>query len=441
MEDDPLASPLVQNAVGRTEVDSERGLKSADDEEIQDSIGPFSASYVPEMPHANLEMLPEDTLVQDFHQPSIEVTDEDIDPLFQPSGLVSKSSLSPTHGTTNGLSPIMPNSPGRRRRSSVTGHRRKSSVRSLAGLGIAASPELRHRNSISSNPGDFEDFQDGDAGSDFGDFDDFEEGDFQDDLEEDQTGTPLEKNGASTRIDVPREFPNLQDENSVRLYVRSTVSQLLAIETNPDKFEALEDGDDAQDTGLADSDEEDESPFMLTDRAVSLWKQLTAPPPLQPPDWKRSRIRRLFLVSLGIPVDLDEILPKMTHKKLVLPSTRRHRDKKTADERRSRKKIPPPPDFEITMARQLCATTREAISAMSERDLEIHVTTLRAHTAAASGLLTYWLEQREAAQSEKDTFEQVVSNLVQYHKKQKDEQKEKTTNAAKKSRSRFSMRG
>ncbi len=63
-----------------------------------------------------------------------------------------------------------------------------------------------------------------------------------------------------------------------------------------------------------------ESPVFLTSRSASLWSQLVAPPPLQPPDWIRSRIRRLFLVSLGVPVDLDEILPASKQKKLVLPS-------------------------------------------------------------------------------------------------------------------------
>lgn len=60
--------------------------------------------------------------------------------------------------------------------------------------------------------------------------------------------------------------------------------------------------------------------IFLTERGLSLWSQLVAPPPLQPPDWVRSRIRRLFLVSLGVPVDLDEILPASKQKKLILPS-------------------------------------------------------------------------------------------------------------------------
>ena len=62
--------------------------------------------------------------------------------------------------------------------------------------------------------------------------------------------------------------------------------------------------------------------IFLSERSHSLWSQLVAPPPLQPPDWVRSRIRRLFLVSLGVPVDLDEILPASKQKKLILPSFR-----------------------------------------------------------------------------------------------------------------------
>lgn len=152
-------------------------------------------------------------------------------------------------------------------------------------------------------------------------------------------------------------------------------------------------------------------------------------------------MRRLFLVSLGIPVDLDEILPKMTHKKLVLPSTRKHREKKSSEERKSRRKVPPPPEFEVPIARQICSKTRAALEAMDERDLQLHVNTLKAHTTAASELLTYWLEQRDAAQSDKETFEAVVANLVRYHKKQKDEQKEKASATSKKTKSRFSIRG
>lgn len=417
------------------------GEIQSQDVETQDSSNIFPATYSVK-PSIMLSALPEDVPVSDFNNPAIQITSEDIDPLSDSVSAV----VSPTIeiGQSASLSPSISGSPNLRRRSFVGGHRRRSSAKSLVGLGIVSSSDLRQRLSVGSAQAEFEDFQDGDAGSDFGDFDDFEEGEFEDhDIDNTQTGDTQSSEASNGNVAL-LQFPDMTDSESLRFYMETITDELFmtATTTNATMNTATSTGNlMAENMEGSESDEEDDSPFMLTDRAVSLWKQLTAPPPLQPPDWKRSRIRRLFLVSLGIPVDLDEILPKMTHKKLVLPSTRRHKDKKTADERRSRKKMPPPPDFEVSAARQLCSTTREALDAMTVRDREIHVATLRAHTVAASALLTYWLEQRESAQSEKDTFEQVVSNLVQYHKKQKDEEREKATNASKKSKSRFSIRG
>lgn len=38
-----------------------------------------------------------------------------------------------------------------------------------------------------------------------------------------------------------------------------------------------------------------------------LYTQLITPPELKPLDWKRSRVRREQLISLGVPVNLDEV--------------------------------------------------------------------------------------------------------------------------------------
>lgn len=43
---------------------------------------------------------------------------------------------------------------------------------------------------------------------------------------------------------------------------------------------------------------------------------LNTPPPLKPPNWTRSRIRRQHLIALGIPVNLDEVLPRLNGKPL-----------------------------------------------------------------------------------------------------------------------------
>merc|ERR1711939_1143758 len=145
------------------------------------------------------------------------------------------------------------------------------------------------------------------------------------------------------------------------------------------------------------------SPIFPSDRSRSLWKQLVTPPPLQPPNWTQSRIRRLFLVSLGVPVDLDEILPPSKQKKLVLPdinlepSSRKSESDKTlgsvarlkaqlandstgsvdstqsgtTKERRSKrpKGSPPPPELDLMAVKRLCATTDEKLDGFTEEEL------------------------------------------------------------------------
>lgn len=194
--------------------------------------------------------------------------------------------------------------------------------------------------------------------------------------------------------------------------------------------------------------------MFLTERSESLWNQLVATPPLQPPDWKRSRIRRLFLVSLGVPVDLDEILPASKQKKLILPSTRAlpaHLTSSTPPSRRSSidsasgvsrldrsksrnraatgsrapsshrasraDKNPPMPEFDEFAARILCTTSDLVLAGMREKDLREHIKTLQELTNTASELLTWWLKKRDGAMGDKETFETVIESLVGYARK------------------------
>lgn len=182
--------------------------------------------------------------------------------------------------------------------------------------------------------------------------------------------------------------------------------------------------------------------IFLTDRSVSLWSQLVAPPPLQPPNWVRSRIRRLFLVSLGVPVDLDEILPASKQKKLILPSTGLHRDSyspsggrrnssrvrlkqdnassasldqgPTHKSSRKRKGPPPPPELDLGTTKMLCTTTDAALSNLPEEELRAHIRTLEELTARASDVLEYWLTRKDNALGDKEVFEGVIENLVKH---------------------------
>ncbi|EHK15388.1 uncharacterized protein TRIVIDRAFT_39044 [Trichoderma virens Gv29-8] len=188
-----------------------------------------------------------------------------------------------------------------------------------------------------------------------------------------------------------------------------------------------------------------DSSIFLTPRSASLWSQLVAPPPLAPPDWIRSRTRRLFLVSLGVPVDLDEILPASKQKKLVLPSLnipsaspRGSSDLRSATRLKQgdgnasstsidsqgkpstskRRKGPPPqPELDLVVAKHLCQTTDEALDGMTDQELKQHVAKLEAMQGAAKDVLDYWTKRTDEKIGDREAFEGVIENLVAHARK------------------------
>lgn len=183
----------------------------------------------------------------------------------------------------------------------------------------------------------------------------------------------------------------------------------------------------------------------MTPRAAPLWSQLVAPPPLAPPDWIRSRTRRLFLVSLGVPVDLDEILPASKQKKLILPSlsipatsprasgdlrsaSRLRQDEGNASSTsldtqgkaagpKGRKGPPPQPELDLVAARYLCTTTDEALNGMTTEELKDHVAKLESMQDAAKELLEYWQKRTDEKIGDREAFEGVIENLVKHARK------------------------
>ncbi|KAJ5094168.1 hypothetical protein N7456_010029 [Penicillium angulare] len=193
----------------------------------------------------------------------------------------------------------------------------------------------------------------------------------------------------------------------------------------------------------------DSAAIFSTERSLSLWSQLVAPPPLQPQNWVKSRIRRLFLVSLGVPVDLDEILPASKQKKLILPSidlesgtntpaarsrseARKEGDVAGADQEsgtapsgqgqgqgqvprsKNRRGAPPVPMLDLPSVRRLCATTDAALGGLTDGELKGHVSELENVTLRASEVLEYWLKRRDGLVGEKEAFEGVIENLVSH---------------------------
>lgn len=167
------------------------------------------------------------------------------------------------------------------------------------------------------------------------------------------------------------------------------------------------------------------SAIFHTDRSISLWSQLVAPPPLQPQNWVKSRIRRLFLVSLGVPVDLDEILPASKQKKLVLPSGAQDQpssgqeqkpDEKQEKQTKEKQKSGGNADMELDLpaVHRLCATTDAALDNLTDAELQTHVADLQHLSQRATAVLEYWTKRFEGLVGEKEAFEGVIENLVSH---------------------------
>ncbi|EXJ59620.1 hypothetical protein A1O7_03766 [Cladophialophora yegresii CBS 114405] len=290
---------------------------------------------------------------------------------------------------------------------------------------------------------DFDDFEQGaqaGADDDFGDFDDgFQE-------PEAVVESPLVPIAQANTIPVdPFPLIDFAALNSVSDLLAATEAHLDAMfpQSTPSALSSI-----PQQEPIPDS-----SPIFPSDRSRSLWNQLITPPPLQPPNWTQSRIRRLFLVSLGVPVDLDEILPPSKQKKLVLPdinlepsSSRKSEGDKpagslarlkaqgggvndstasldstqsgTAKERHARsrkpKGPPPPPELDLAAVKRLCATTTEKLDGFTDDELQAHVKDLNDLTSRTSELLEYWLKLRDGLVKEKEAFEGVIENLVRH---------------------------
>ncbi|OQD77771.1 hypothetical protein PENDEC_c002G03375 [Penicillium decumbens] len=272
---------------------------------------------------------------------------------------------------------------------------------------------------------DFDEFveeQDDMGDDDFGDFDDgFQEP--SDEVAEEAPSMTPQQPPAPPSVPPLTDFDAFKSTSELVTALQSTLDNLLPASRDLDSLPPVE--------PIPDS-----SAIFSTERSLSLWSQLVAPPPLQPQNWVKSRIRRLFLVSLGVPVDLDEILPASKQKKLILPSidldgatTPNHHQAPKEGEgtenttttgqapprtKTIRRGAPPPPQLDLSAVRRLCATTDAALSGLTDTELKAHVREVEQVTLRASALLEYWLKRRDGLISEKEAFEGVIENLVSH---------------------------
>ncbi|KAF4548459.1 Hypothetical protein D9617_28g065650 [Elsinoe fawcettii] len=278
---------------------------------------------------------------------------------------------------------------------------------------------------------DFDDFEEGEEveGDDFGDFGDTAEPTPQPGEQQPVLQDPL---ADLPTLDLLSLDSTKEIEGAISPYLRELFPDIPDDLTIPTELSAPE--------------------ALLTDRSSALWSQLVAPPPLQPPNWIKSRIRRLFLVSLGVPVDLDEILPASKQKKLILPSIHLNgetprgsnqlgrtlqnnasttsivtTDSKTGEPKRERRKKgppersgpPPPPTFDTNAASLISKTTGAALTNLSDVELKGHVGKLEMTITEANQVLEYWLHRKDSALGDKEAFEGVIENLVGFVAKSK----------------------
>ncbi|KAK2626550.1 hypothetical protein QTJ16_003725 [Diplocarpon rosae] len=312
-------------------------------------------------------------------------------------------------------------------RSSIVNHaRRKSSAAERKGIPSAIDEYDEAEDGSDGGFGDdFDEFEEGDA-TEFGDFDDgFQEA----------APAPPPPQSLPVKPSFPvLDFANLDSPEEIQAATDSYMNAWFP----PDSI----------DTSVLPPISA-EHPIFLTPRSASLWSQLVAPPPLQPPNWIRSRIRRLFLVSLGVPVDLDEILPASKQKKLILPSMslqpssgspRNSTDsrsisrlkqgegnasttsvdsqgKPSRSDSKRRRGPPPAPQLDLLSARQLCSFTDQALDGLTLEELKAHVSKLEEMQGTAKEVLEYWTKRTDEKLGDRDAFEGVIENLVKHARK------------------------
>ncbi|KAJ4009066.1 hypothetical protein NW752_009014 [Fusarium irregulare] len=271
------------------------------------------------------------------------------------------------------------------------------------------------------------------------DFDDFEEGnedddfdDFEDGFQEAETPAPVAASQPMPQSTLPFPIPDFDGVDAEG--VMNALEPFLATLFPPEELDLPQFPPLSKDS------------VFFTPRSASLWSQLVAPPPLAPPDWIRSRTRRLFLVSLGVPVDLDEILPASKQKKLVLPSLnvpglspRNSSDSRSVSRlrqgegnnsstsvdtqgkpsasSRKRRGPPPQPELDLVAARYLCQTTDEALDGMTDNELKAHIAKLEGLEEAAKEALEYWKKRTDEKIGDREAFEGVIENLVKHARK------------------------
>ncbi|KAH9179761.1 hypothetical protein EDB89DRAFT_1923078 [Lactarius sanguifluus] len=304
---------------------------------------------------------------------------------------------------------------------------------------------------VSSTISRFDDFDDfgpqedvpkhGDDDDEFGDFGEFGQAD---DATEEFGGssgfkeTELEPAAGSSSWDW--EPLRLHPHPSQQILETQIEEILGPLWSSDDLDEALTDEDVREVGGLAQ--------ILVTPDSRALYQSLfhTSPPSAHPPNWIRSRIRRQHLISLGIPVNLDEVLPHagikplpalhITTRPMSAPPVPRNgvqplNGRASSNTSRAGTPVPgatapgnarrgavsqlglgPKPQLDEHRIGELLSLTPDQLSLLPLASLEACLSDLRTQTQNTSALLTYLLQTKDALQQDSETYNRLIAELV-----------------------------
>ncbi|KAK9446983.1 uncharacterized protein V1518DRAFT_422623 [Limtongia smithiae] len=161
--------------------------------------------------------------------------------------------------------------------------------------------------------------------------------------------------------------------------------------------------------------------------AAQLWSKITAQTEDEGAlvEWRTSKVRRTYLVALGMPVDLDEVLPSARAQERLVITSRTKKVGATPSASTAQPSDtpalstpllapPPPPEFDYDHARQLARVSDAALQLMTESELKAHLRALEDAKIAASIALAHWMDARSAAAQNKEYYESVIDSSIEY---------------------------
>lgn len=197
------------------------------------------------------------------------------------------------------------------------------------------------------------------------------------------------------------------------------------------------------------------SQVLVSERSRSVFADLSSQPKtLQPVDWLRSRTRRDLHISLGVPINLDEILPadasstasgsRLPPLTLTVdsalrsdagpssaPATQRSsspaaatngnkrsdsmdalRRQRIMDKRKEDLGLGPTPEVDMKRVEEVCGLTEDQLSLLPLPGLRDLARELQTLTATTSVLLTHHLTLRESLQADSETYNGLIKDLV-----------------------------